>query len=314
MISIPSIAGGGVRGHVPSDKPNWQNEGHDWPHREASRFVRAAGLDWHVQQMGSGPTLLLLHGTGAATHSWRSLAPLLAARFTVLSLDLPGHGFTETPPSRGLSLPGMAASVGALLRKLDSEPMLAVGHSAGAAILLRMCLDRAISPGGVISLNGAILPLGGLAGQIFSPIARLCAASPLVPRQFARHASKEGVVGNLLRDTGSLLDPAGVELYRRLLCRPGHVSAALGMMANWDLRPMSWELAALKTRLALVVGGNDRTVPPRDALRVRALIPAAEVVTMPGLGHLAHEEAPAEVALLVHRFADIWGATAGAGG
>ena len=36
-----------------------------------SRFVEAAGLRWHVQILGNGPTLLLVHGTGASTHSWR---------------------------------------------------------------------------------------------------------------------------------------------------------------------------------------------------------------------------------------------------
>ncbi|MDU3043759.1 MAG: alpha/beta hydrolase, partial [Bradyrhizobium sp.] len=61
-----------------SDKPNWSVDGKDWPNRAASRFVDAAGLRWHVQMMGEGPVALLAHGTGAATHSWRDLAPLLA--------------------------------------------------------------------------------------------------------------------------------------------------------------------------------------------------------------------------------------------
>ena len=59
-------------------KPKWDVEGRCWPRREWSRFARAGGLEWHVQSGGSGPVCLLLHGTGAATHSWRRLAPLLA--------------------------------------------------------------------------------------------------------------------------------------------------------------------------------------------------------------------------------------------
>jgi len=53
-------------------------DGADWPNRAASRKLRAGGVDWHVQILGRGPTLLLLHGTGASTHSWRDVAPLLA--------------------------------------------------------------------------------------------------------------------------------------------------------------------------------------------------------------------------------------------
>ena len=99
----------------------WQRDGGDWPNREASRFVRAAGLLWHVQVMGQGPVLLLLHGTGAATHSWRAMLPLLARHFTVVAPDLPGHGFTDAPATARLSLPGMTwredeSAIEALLR------------------------------------------------------------------------------------------------------------------------------------------------------------------------------------------------------
>ena len=92
----------------------------DWPNQASSRFVRAGGFGWHVQVMGpaDGPVLLMLHGTAAATHSWRDLAPLLARRFTVVAPDLPGHGFTETPAARRLSPEGMAGAVRSLLEVL----------------------------------------------------------------------------------------------------------------------------------------------------------------------------------------------------
>ena len=146
--------------------PCWDRDGHDWPNREASRFVEAAGMRWHVQRMGCGPPLLLVHGTGAATHSWRHLAPLLARRFTVIAPDLPGHGFTDPSPSNALSLPGMARALRALLDHLEIQPAVAVGHSAGAAILARLCIDRQLSPAALIFLNGALLPFEGMAGQI----------------------------------------------------------------------------------------------------------------------------------------------------
>lgn len=58
-----------------SDPLAWDRDGRDWPNRAASRFVEVGGIHWHVQQLGQGPVLLLLHGTGAATHSWRDIAP-----------------------------------------------------------------------------------------------------------------------------------------------------------------------------------------------------------------------------------------------
>ena len=281
----------------------WQRDGRDWPNRAASRFVRAAGLLWHVQVMGAGPVLLLVHGTGAATHSWRGLLPRLAGHFTVVAPDLPGHGFTETPATRRLSLPGMARALQGLLWTLGLGPALAVGHSAGAAILARMSLDGQVAPRGLVSLNGAFLPLEGAPGQVFSPLARLLVGLPLLPRLFAWRARDQGVVDRLLQGTGSTIDPEGAALYARLVRDPAHAAAALGMMANWDLRPLLRDLPRLAPALLLVVGANDRLIPPAQATRVRGLVPGATLISLPGLGHLAHEERPDETAALVLDFA-----------
>lgn len=282
-------------------RPDWPRDGRHWPNRAASRFVRAAGFRWHVQVAGDGPAVLLLHGTGAATHSWRSLLPLLAERFTVIAPDLPGHGFTDTPPAHTLSLPGMAEAVGALLRELAVHPHLVVGHSAGAAVLTVMALDEVIAPRALVSVNGALLPLRGGPGDlfIFSALARMLVSLPLVPWMISRSAGSRGAIERLLRGTGSVIDPAGVDDYGMLVRHPGHVAAALGMMAAWDLHSLSRALPRLQVPLTLVVGENDRTIPPADAQRVRALLPAAKVISLPRLGHLAHEEdAPAVAAII----------------
>lgn len=277
----------------------WEQDGRDWPNRATSRFVRAGGLDWHVQKSGRGPALLLVHGTGASTHSWRTLAPLLARRFTVIAPDLPGHGFTAMPEPGRLSLPGMAQALSELLRALDVSPVLAAGHSAGAAILARQCLDGQIAPRGVMSLNGALLPLRGVPGHIFSPMARLLTKTSIVPWLFAWRATDPAVVERLLLNTGSTIDPAGVDFYGRLARNPSHVSAALGMMANWNLRPLERDLPRLGRKLVLVVGTHDRTIPPAQANRVRDLVPGTKLVSLPGLGHLAHEEKPEQIAELM---------------
>jgi magnesium chelatase accessory protein len=283
---------------------SWDRDGATWPHRETSRFVAAAGIRWHVQLMGSGPPLLLLHGTGASTHSWRGLSPLLATQFTVIQPDLPGHGFTQTLPRASMSLTGMATATAALLGVLAVTPTFVLGHSAGAAILARMALDGRLTPRATISLNGALLPLGGPAGHFFAPLAKLLAQSSLWPRLFAWRAGDPGFIDRLLRDTGSRLDASGVAFYRRLARSQAHVAAALDMMANWNLRALARDLPALRTPLTLIAATNDGTIPSADAYRVRALVPHSRVVRLPGLGHLAHEERPDVVAQLIRDIAD----------
>lgn len=278
---------------------SWEHDRAHWPHAAHSRFVDVGDVHWHLQDLGDGPVVLLVHGTGASTHSWAGVMTLLAERFRVVALDLPGHGFSRINRPRASSLTGMATALAGLLATEGIRPDVVAGHSAGAAVLARACLDRTLQPRLLISVNGALLPLRGLAGQLFAPAARLLARVSVVPPLFARRAADRRLVVRLLNDTGSRVPPASVDCYQRLMCTPAHVAAALQMMANWDLDPLTRTLADLDCPLHLVACGNDRTVPPSDAEQLARRLPQGQLVRVPGLGHLGHEEDPARFADLI---------------
>jgi magnesium chelatase accessory protein len=260
-------------------------------------------------RMGQGPVCLLLHGTGASIHSFRDLAPALARHFTVIAPDLPGHGFTDGAPAAQRSLPGMAAALSELLRETGAPPpAFAIGHSAGAAILSRMTIDGEITPRGIMALNGAFLSFRGAVGQFFSPLAKMLVLNPLTPSLFAWHAGQRRVTDRLIGETGSHLDERGLGLYSRLAGDRGHVAGALGMMASWDLAPLERDLKRLPVPLYLVAAANDRTVPPEQAAQVRRLASDARVIRVAGLGHLAHEEKPVDIAALAFDLARRCGA------
>jgi magnesium chelatase accessory protein len=285
------------------DAPDFARDGKDWPNRSASRFVRANGIVWHVQEMGQGPALLLIHGTGGATHSWRDLMPRLATRFRVIAPDLPGHGFTASTRHARMTLPAMAEALGHLMTALEAAPVLVVGHSAGAAIAIRAALDGHLRPQGIVGLNAALMPFRGLAQVLFPMAARLLVLNPVVPRFFSWQADVSGV-RRLIESTGSTIDQDGIRYYQRLISKSGHAAAALAMMANWDLDPLMRDLPRLKPRLDLIVGQADSAVPPDDADRVAARWPATRITRIPRLGHLAHEEDPATFADLIAGIAD----------
>jgi magnesium chelatase accessory protein len=190
----------------------------------------------------------------------------------------------------------MSGLLHALITELGAPVDIAVGHSAGAAIAAWMALDGLISPRRLIGVNAALLPLQGLAGVVFSPIAKALWATGAAPHLFAWRASNHAVVTRLLGTTGSKIDPEGHALYARLVRSPQHVSAALAMMAYWNLPALQERLPQLKVPLTQIVGQNDRTVPPGDAQRVQALLPESRIVQLADLGHLAHEERPDLVA------------------
>lgn len=269
-----------------------------------SHSVTAGGLRWHLQQagpaLGQAPVALLLHGTGSSAESFSGLAPLLARTHTVLVPDLPGHARTQRPAAAaGLSLPGMAQALGALLKALDARPALLVGHSAGAAIGARLCLDGHCAPHTLFSLNGAWFPPAGSGGWWYAPAAKLLALNPLSPHLFSFAASRPAVLRRLMDSTGSVLSAAGHAQYARLAADPAHVGAVLAMMAVWDLQPLLLDLPRLQPSLQLVVCSRDGTVPPQQALHLQRLVPGSQLHTLPHLGHLGHEEAPLAVAALL---------------
>jgi magnesium chelatase accessory protein len=256
-----------------------------------SRFISAGSINWHAIDQGEGRPVLLVHGTAASAHSWRKVIPLLTPHHRVIAVDLPGHGRTRLNSSRDLNLTRMAQGISALAKGLAVDFEVVAGHSAGAAILIEALARHQLKAARLVSFNGAFYPFGGAAGSLFSPIAKLVALNPLMPRFLSSMASR-ATVERLLRDTGSKPTPEDIDCYYALLKQPGHVAAALGMMAAWDLSGMEASLAAVHIPCVLVAGDNDKSVPPRTADRAARCCATSKALHIPGYGHLLHEENP----------------------
>ena len=287
--------------------PEWNADGADWPNRETSRFVRAGGYEWHVQQAGSGPVCLMLHGTGAGTHSWRDLMPLLALHHTVVALDLPGHGFTKSVAGGKVSLDGMATSISELLEHIGLKPDLIVGHSAGVAIGARLLMDRGWTIP-LIGLTPALMPFPGLAARLFPQLAKMLFTNPFVAIIFSRMAQAPGQTAKFLaRATGSKIDAAGDRFYTRLFSKSGHCDGAIRMMANWRLENLRDQLPTLASPTLLIRASQDAAIPKTAVEDAAALIPNCTLEVIEKLGHLAHEEQPKQVADSIVQFAKLQG-------
>jgi len=260
------------------------------------RFVDSAGIRWFVRSEGRGPVLLLLHGTGSSSASWRDLVPWLADHFTVVAPDLPGHGRTSAMPGRASSLPVMAHALAELMRDLGSGPDFVAGHSAGAAISAQMALAETPTVRRLAWIAPALVPFEGVAGLLAQPLARLLSRSSAVTQLASWRARSDSAVRRMIASTGSTLDDRGVDAYGALLRSPTHVAGALAMMAGWDLAPLNRALPLLRQPVLLMHGERDRIVPAEQSDRVAATLADARVQRLAGLGHLAHEEQPQGVA------------------
>lgn len=255
-------------------------------------------MRWHVQEIGHDPdrldkpVALLIHGAGASTHTWRDIMPALADELRVVAVDLPGHAFSTAPISYRPTLQRVSALLGELVAVLGVDVRLAVGHSAGAAVLVRMVLDGRLKPAGLVSFNGAFQPFDGAAGAIFPALAKLLFVNPLTPRLFALGGSSRARVARLLEGTGSHISAQGLTYYQMLMQSPGHIAGVLAMMANWELSALMRELPSLNVPMLLIAGDGDRAVPPKVSQDVADHCALAQIERWTGVGHLAHEEQP----------------------
>ena len=273
----------------------WPADAQDWPLSTHSRLILHRPHRWHVQEIGDGPLILLIHGAGGATQSFRHLFPILAQTYRVIAVDLPGQGFTQLGAQQRCGLDHMAEDLLSLCRHEGWRPQLIVGHSAGAAIALRMWELGASPENGLVGINAALGNFKGVAGWLFPMMARALAVTPFSASVFAGTATRSSV-RNLIEGTGSKLHPEGLELYYRLAKDRAHVDATLSMMAQWQLDGLLARLPQIDTDVHLITGAADKAVPPQVSANAAARLPNARLTNLPDLGHLAHEEDAALIA------------------
>lgn len=251
-------------------------------------------MRWHYQQLGNGPVVLLVHGTGGSAHSWGPCAAALSRKFTVIVTDLPGHGFTVVPAAveraRNIyAIDGMARALQQLLDALRVQPVIAAGHSAGVPVLLRMALQRGIAPSRIVGLCAALVAPPAWYVSLIAPIIGSVVESEAVALSTAKLAAGTRIIRSMLDSTGSVLTAEQLARYE-LLCRmPTHVHAALSMMGRWDLPTLMRDLSTLETPLEIIAGRRDRWVPEAPLRRAVASVRGATYRVEEG-GHLLMEE------------------------
>ena len=257
-------------------------------------------MRWHYQQLGNGPVVLLVHGTGGSSHSWGPCAAALSQKFTVIVTDLPGHGFTavSTAVERArniYAIDGMARALQQLLDTLRVQPVIAAGHSAGVPVLLRMALQRGIAPARIVGLCAALVAPPTWYVSLIAPIIGSVVESDAMALSAAKLAAGTRIVRSMLNGTGSVLTAEQLSRYELLCGLPAHVHAALSMMARWDLPTLMRDLSTLETPLEIIAGRRDRWVLEAPLRRAVASIRGARYRVEEG-GHLLLEERGEEAA------------------
>jgi pimeloyl-ACP methyl ester carboxylesterase len=254
------------------------------------RVVTDDGVGIQVDEAGSGPTLLLVHGFGGAKEDFADHVDALAATHHVVTFDHRGHGESDSPPDPSdYSLDRMAADTLAVADAVGADRFRLLGHSMGGMVARRVVLGVPERVEALVLMDTSPGPVPGIDGEILEMGAVI--------------AMNEGM-GELKRIMDEFL-PLGTAAYQRTLIeRPGYqefndkkwftLSATMWATMARALRDQPDELpelAAVRCPTLVIVGEQDEPFL-RVSQETADTIPGAEIAVIEHAGHSPQFENP----------------------
>jgi 3-oxoadipate enol-lactonase len=251
------------------------------------------GQRLHYVLQGQGPPVLLLHGIGSNSRSFRSQLADLSDAWTTIAWDMPGYGGSDDP-AEPFTLEDLADDAAVLLNQLQLPRAHVVGHSMGG-VIAQMLFHRHRSR--VASLVLADTNPGS--GSLPEPerSARVAWRLEAIANQTPRQIAEARAPSLVSADAPPELVQELVETMAQI--RPAGYRAAAIVMGTADLRDL---LTAIDVPTLVVCGDQDRVTPPQTAAMLAERIPTARLALIPAAGHASNQERPAVFNQLVREF------------
>jgi pimeloyl-ACP methyl ester carboxylesterase len=251
-----------------------------------SRFVDVDGMSVHYRDEGSGPPIVLVHGTGSNLYTWDAWAAALAPTHRVVRLDLPAFGLTGPRPDGDYRLDTYVEFLDRFAAKLGLGPFALAGNSLGGAIAWRFAVAHPSEVSGLVLVDPGGYPRKTkrlLVFRIGSMPVLGSVLTHLDPRLMVERTSRQ-VYGD-----PSKVGPEEIERNYELVLRPGN-REAFGVETSVPYEDRTALLKTLHVPTLVMWGDKDALIPVSDAQRFGADIPGARVLVYEGLGHVPMEE------------------------
>lgn len=262
-------------------------------------FMQAAGLRLHVRDSGpkDAPVVLLLHGFGSSLHTWDAWAAALAVDRRVIRFDLPGSGLTGADPTGDYSDERSVQVIAALMDALGVPRASLVGHSMGGRMAWRFAaaLPARVDKLVLLAPDGFASP-GFEYGKAPDVGAAVRLMRYVLPRPLLTMSLKPAYA-----DPAQMTEERATR-YHDLMLAPGVRGAMIQRMEQMVLTDPQPLLQRIASPTLLVWGDKDAMIPVANAADYLRAMPKARLVTLPNVGHLPQEEAPAASLAAVQAF------------
>jgi pimeloyl-ACP methyl ester carboxylesterase len=274
-----------------------------------SRYTAAgsgsAPVKLHSEEAGQGPPLILLHGFGASTYTWRHVHAELARTHQAIALDMKGFGRSDKPLDEAYSALDQARLVKDFIVRRKLRRVTLVGHSYGGAVALALALElermrprrldrlvlidaAAYSQGLPPALHVLRTPyLGPLSAAVIPPTVQSTAALALAYADPSRIKAED------------------IEAYARPMSEPGNRHALVKtaeQIIPEHVNILTHQYRTLTRPALLIWCRNDKIVPLSNGEKLARELPKARLEVIETCGHVPHEEEPARTLELMRGF------------
>jgi pimeloyl-ACP methyl ester carboxylesterase len=270
--------------------------------RERGRFVDVRGLRVFAITIGDGRDVVLVHGNGSSTYSWRHVLEPLAARYRVHALDLPGYGFSDKPADGRYDGVWLEEFLVGYLDVAGVRRAVLVGNSMGGEVATETAMRDPARVAALVLLGAGGLPEARADGV---PLSHRMLIWPVIGPVLQRLPVRSRL-GARLRE--AVYDPAtitetDVDVYYAAFASAG---GGYAFLARLRAEPVdrSARVATIAAPTLVVTGDTDRLVPPATARRYHELIRGSELLVLEQTGHLPQEERPERIVGEIVRWAD----------
>ncbi|NLG50034.1 MAG: alpha/beta hydrolase [Chloroflexi bacterium] len=265
-----------------------------------SRFRQVGGIQVHYKMMGQGePVMVLLHGFGASTYSWREVMEPLSRMGTVIAFDRPAFGLTQRPMpgewegASPYSVEAQADLTVGLLDELGVKKAVLVGHSAGGAVATAVALRYPERVQGLVLVAPAVQSQVGLPRWVGPLLAsrQLRWFGPLLMRSISQWG--ERMLTTAWYDPSAITEQVRASYRKPLRCENWDRALWELVVARGPL-DLSAQMSEIQAPILLITGDNDRVVETEETLRLAEALPNAQLQVIANCGHLPQEERPQE--------------------
>ena len=240
------------------------------------------GMSIHWTSTGTGPkAVIFVHGWTCDSTSWQYQAPAISEQYRAITLDLPGHGKSESPTDGRFSMELFARAVEAVRSEAGIDKAVLVGHSMGTPVVRQYTLMYPERVAGLVLVDGLVQ----LAGA--EPVARPRMIGPEGQRM------REGIA----RGMASTATPEVQDQIVKMMLATSEATADGAMVATWD--QSSWTNDVVSVPVLGVYAGMSSVANPEGLERLYSQL---DYHVIPGTGHFLMMEKPQEFNRLLGDF------------